>query len=321
MQGMRQIEKQVRDLLPQVLARLVADPSLRFRIDSVETIQKRTKGGDGKYPVTCVVVSTNNRPLLLGQFLYFPVGGIRGHNNDYVEGYLTGFLKAKLGLKRNHEIHLEVFPFTRGKRLDYAYRYVSLREACRLGLISWKSPLAVMMRRYDLNRVLIEGSVIAGPDLSLMRTVEELVSSNRVKSMLELFAGTGSLTKIAIMNGAEKCECVDLSTQACRENLAGLRQARILEMNAFAYRPRRSVYDLVVADLFLDFAYDAAKQLAKRYTYIAKKFMLTVGYVEDLYLKELVIQELRKWFPVVEVRENGRLVHAVCEGRCVRGMN
>ena len=321
MQGMRHIEEQVRSLLPQVLARLVADPSLRYRIDSVETIQKRTKGGDRKHPVTCVVVSTNNRPLLLGQFMYFPRGGIRGFHNDYVEGYLAGFLKAKLGLSKSHEIHLEVFPFTRGKRLDYTYRYGSLREACRLGLISSKSPLAVIMRRYGLNRVLIEGSVIAGPDLSLMRSVEELVSSNRVKSMLELFAGTGSLTKIAIMNGAAKCECVDFSTQACRENLAGLKQVRILETNVFAYRPKRRVYDLVVADPFLDFAYDVAKRLSNKYTYIAKKFMLTVGYVEDLYWREIVTRELRKWFPEVQVRENGRLVHAVCEGRCARRMS
>jgi hypothetical protein len=308
------LEREIKNQIGKIIDYLVKDPRFLYQVDSITTIYKKSKSGDREYPVTCIQVSTNNRPLLLGQFMYFPINGIRGFHNDWIEGYLKGYLEAKIGLGEDHEIHFEVFPMKHEKKFHYTYNYLTLNEAQKRNLITPGSPLARKMKKYHLDKVLVEGGIVAGPDLGLLRVVERFVRSHNVEHMIDLFSGTGSLAKVALANGAQSCTCIDIQTEACQANLKEFSgKVHIVNADAFLYKPEEKVYDLVVADPFIDFSFKVAKCLSKIYRRKAKVFMLTIGFIEDLYWQSLVSEELKKWFPKVRLLNHGRLIQAICQ--------
>jgi len=306
------LDKVIRAEVDYAVNELIVDPAFRFRVRGIRRVLKRTKDGSTLCPVTIVTIETNNRPLLLGQFLYFPENGIRGFHNDWLEAYLTGFLRARGFASKEQQIHIEAVPMKRTKQLDYSYHYLPLSTILDLGLMEKKAPLVKKMKEYELSWVLMEGSLIVGPDLGLIEGVEEWMKSHSVKSVVDLFAGTGALSKVAIMNGAEHATCVDVDLSRAKQTLGAMKtKASFLERNAFLYAPTTHV-DLTIADPIIDFSLRFAQERAKFYAKKTSALMLTVSFIEDLYWHRRVLTELRKNFSSIHVRNTGRLIQAVC---------
>jgi hypothetical protein len=299
--------------LEEVIDSLILDPYFRYKIDEIKLIEKKSKAGNKSSPVIYIRILTNNRPLLLGQFVYFPTNGLRGFHNNWIEGYMMGYLEGKHELNTGYFLHVEVFPFT--KHDENVYRYITLEEGIRNKLLPKSSPLVNKMKKYGLNQLLLAGSIISGPDLGSIETLEWILRNNRIETMLDLFCGTGALSKVALQHGVKTCTCVDLSTEAAYRNLADFRRRTyIIKQDAFSYRPRRK-YDLVIADAFLDHGLAVVKKLAPFYGAKCKVFMMTLGFVEDIYWQSLLLTNLRKVFSNVRIINQNRLVQVVCKQR------
>jgi len=280
---LEQIKREVKELISS----MILDPDFRFRIDEIKVIMKKDKPNLSTYPIICIKISTNNRPLLLGQFMYFPIDGIRGFYDGEMEMYLAGYLKGTFKMKRAPEIHIEALPMENVKTYDYTYKYLSLEEALKNKILPEDCPLVRKMKEYKLKYVLLEGSIIAGPDFDLIAAVENFVKKHKPKKIIDLFCGTGSLAKVALLNGVNTVTCVDINTSAAKRNLRNFKEKTIIvEEDAFTYVPSDTYYDLVIADPFLDLSYKVAKKLCPKYRKLCSTFMLTIGFTEHLYWRK-----------------------------------
>jgi hypothetical protein len=306
--------KHIEHKTKELISSTILDPDFRFSVDGIEILMKKDKPNLSKHPVICIKVSTNNRSLLLGQLMYFPIDGIRGFYNGEMEMYLAGYLEGKLATKSIPEIHIEATPMKDVKNYHYTYKYLTLKEAITHNILPEDCPLVKKMKEYSLDYVLLEGSIVAGPDFDLIAAVETFVKKHKPRRFIDLFCGTGSLTKVALLNGVDRATCVDSDTSVARKNLMDLEnKVSIIEEDAFTYAPDEPRYDLVVADPFLDLSHRVAEKLCPKYRKICNTFMLTMGYTEDLYWTKKVALELRKWFRAVSVLDYGRLVQAICQ--------
>lgn len=300
--------------LQRILRKLILDPDFNFSVEAINFMMKKDFLGLSKYVVIYARIRTNNRPLLLGQFRYFPINGLRGFHNNWIEGHLTGFINEKFKVATKYFVHIDVFPY---EDLNYTYKYVPLERAIANGILPKKSPFVKMMEKYNVKYVLLAGSIVSGPSLDSMLVVEDTLRKNKIKTVLDLFCGTGSLTKIALSNGAKKATCVDVTTEIARANLNEFRdRVNIIEKNMFNYKPQDGEnYDLIIADPFFDDGLNFVELLAPVYAGKGKIFMMTVSFIEDIFWRKTILSRLRKIFSMVKVVSHGRLVHALCKGQ------
>jgi 16S rRNA G966 N2-methylase RsmD len=82
---------------------------------------------------------------------------------------------------------------------------------------------------------------------------------------LDLFSGSGALSKIALLNGTQKAECADIFTKAIAKNLVEFKnRIKVIEGDIFKMN-FKEFYDLVLADtpstLLIDFTKRVLPQL------------------------------------------------------------
>jgi hypothetical protein len=303
----------LRYTLSKLIKSLVKDPRCSFSIEEIKLLTKKSKQGDGVFPVLYVKVTTNNRPLLLGQFLYFTASSLYGFHDTWIEGYLTAILQELYKVKEYFEIKLDVFP---KNMIDSGYTYFFLRvnDALENGLLKKNAPFYRKLQEYNIKYVLIEGSTIVGPDLDLMLIIEKLCKEERPKNVMDIFCGTGALTKVALMNQIEKALCIDKDIRYARINLSKfLNRVQFIEKDLLSYvPPQNRSYDLIISDIFIDFSLTFSKRMMKYYSNITNRMIMTVSFTEDKLWQELVATELKKHFRWVELIDTKRLVIADC---------
>jgi len=293
-----------------ILKSLILDPDFEFHIKDIKIIEKKTKSFDNTYKVLVVETYTNNRALLLGQFVYFPIGGLRGFHNNWIEASLLTSLMDRFDIKDKCFVHIEAIPDKKQK--NYTYRYLPLEKAIKEKIINKNSPFVSKMKKYKLKKILLAGSIISGPDYGTMSEIEKICKGNKVKSLLDLFCGSGALSKTALMNGVEKATCVDTYIKSAYENLRELgNRVNFIEGDAFDYKINDK-FDLIISDAFIDYGYDVVKRIVPRCIHNTDLFFMTLGFIEDIYWVETLKRELEKYFSVVDTINSGRLIHAIC---------
>lgn len=263
----RRFKRQINQLVEEAFERLVKTPGFWFKINSVSLTPFRSPLTGIPSTKVRVMISTNNRPLLLGQFRRFPTNGLRGYYTGYVVGFIHGHFSSTSDNKfpGNYELIFDVHE--EGTSAEGGlYRYVPIEEALSMGVLGSGSPTHVMMEKYSLTHILMAGSTYSGPSLALMKEVERVARQPGVLSMLDVFCGTGCFSKVGRVQGIRSVVLVDdnISHECLRQNLGEYMDGcDIIETNAYDYCPDQ-VFDLVVLDPFYEFADDALRRLLPR---------------------------------------------------------
>ncbi|HUW08526.1 MAG TPA: hypothetical protein VM537_02310 [Anaerolineae bacterium] len=288
------IAAEIERLIGIALGRLVAVPGFWYKVRSISFVPSTSPATGRQFTKIGVELLTNNRPLLLGQFLPFPVNGLMGYHANYIFGLIQGYFAARYAKDLWHDYYLVLDVSQADEAPRSLYRYVTVNEAISQGVLSPDSPLHKAMQTYKVKYVLLSGSTLSGPSLALMASVERLTQQARVRSMLDIFCGTGSLSKVARLRGVRSVVCIDvnLDREHVADNLGPYAAGcELVQSDAYQYEPRQ-FFDLVVLDPFYQCALDAAERLVPRLTGHFAQLLMNLGPPEEHYWVSRIVAAL-----------------------------
>ena len=259
----------VADLISAALDNLLAGEANAYRLKTLEVRWREIATSGAKLPVVVATLETDDRPLVLGQFAPLSAHGLRGFHDNYVYGYVRGFLRATHGTDFFADLRLVLNVDARPRAhapvaaSHDPYRIVSVAEALAHESLLLGSPLHETLKRYDLRYVLTAGPQISGPSYAMVQTVGRLCREHEIRSVLDLYAGTCALAKVALVSGAERATSVDvfLDRAAINVNLGEhAPRCALIEGHVERNIPTEPV-DLVVLDPFYDSALHVAEHV------------------------------------------------------------
>ncbi len=285
---------------------LVRDPDFFFRIIGITLRNLRSSLNSRLVHILVIKVETNNRPLLLGQFINFRFTHMRGFHIEYLTAKVEAILREAINnLDCPLEVHFDVTPAQGRPLLEYVYRPLDLEVAVALGMLSRDSRLYREMKRYELTSVILAGCEISGPNYAMIKAVEKICATSKVKKCMDLFAGTGSLTKVALKNKASFVDCVDVNTGLITLNLQQFQgRYSIHNVDAFDFR-HRGQYDLLILDPFYDFTLDVAQKLLPKYSGKVNMAILNMGLRINRYWISKIKTHINKISPSAKFEDIG----------------
>lgn len=313
MENEKHIVKEVVELLDNIIHSMIPDPDFTFGITDAHVIPSYSVWFGTYYKTIVVQIRTNNKQLLLGQMLFIPAYTNKGYYTFYYKGYIDGFLQGKYGRKvvRGYDVVLDVLE--EEDSYQSPYRYIDLEYAIRKGIISKKSDLVKVMKRYDLKYLLLLGSTISGPSLDMLNFVEALLDKIKVRTVLDIFSGTGSLAKVCLMHNTEFVTCIDADVECINKNLKEYRDRyEVIESDAWSYVPDRQ-YDLAIVDPFYDLALKTTEGLLSNIRENAKVILLDVSLKCDRSWSKKIIESFKKNVGQCQIL-HGKISTAVVSG-------
>lgn len=279
------LRREIEQVLSTAVSNLIQVPGFRYSIASISFNPSTSAATGRQFTTVRVEIMTNNRPLMLGQFMGFPTNGLRGYHPNYFFGFIHGYFEVRYrkNLWNEYQIVLDVFE-TRDAS-NQLYRYVGLDEAVGEGVICPDAPLYQAMRKYDLKYVLMAGSTLSGPSLGMIESVERLARERKIRAVLDIFCGTGSLTKVALRNGASSAVCIDcnIDYQCMADNLGTYRgNCVLIPADAYQYEPEE-FFDLVVINPFYEFCLSTIEQIVPKLKGYYGTLLMNLGSHEEQY--------------------------------------
>lgn len=275
----------------ETIPELIKDPAFRAKIKSIclSCLQLSTK----KSPINLltITIATNNRPLLLGAFVYFPLEPMRGFHNEYIAQRMEKELRVSGAIDNDSPLIVVLDVVPEANKFGYLYRTLPLEEAIGLGILFVDSPLVHTMRKYSLRTILLAGDEISAPNATMISAIEKTCREFRPKTCLDVFSGTGSLAKVAIANGVHKVVCIE-NNSLLREYFDS-KITLIDGVDAWTFRPQRN-FDLVILDPFYDWGLRVAREILPRLIHRTKHFIFNIGYSYNQYWSSLVRKEIEK---------------------------
>jgi hypothetical protein len=308
----QRISAAIRDEVQSVLSELVADPEFSYAIEEVTLYSLQPTYAADPVRILVIGMQTNNRALLLGQFVYFSPPAMRGFHVEYLTARLETLFRSKCfpGVGELF-IHLDVSQVPNSKQSPYTL--LPLRKAISAGILTDDSRLAQHMHRYRLSHVLLAGSEISGPSSAMIEIVEEVCRTKRIKTCLDLFSGTGALSRVAATNGASLIVAVDLLPldfdQALDEPASSVKR---VTADAWLYEPEQS-FDLLLADPFYDDAVRVAWEILPRMRGYARHLIFHIGLCFDRYWTDQVRLGIEKLCTRVAYRTIGESTVAIAD--------
>lgn len=274
-----ELTKDVLDLMKSIVPRLLSDPNSYVNVRGISVVRDYSTGFDRWYKLIKVEIETNNRALLLGQFWNIPEDSKRGLFSFYYSGLIDGLLYGKYGEAAisDYALGLDIHQLKSDKPLK-PWRFQTLTKAISEGIMAPDSLLAEKMREHNLTYVLLLGSALSGPSLDMMYFVEDVMSSEQVHKVLDLFSGTGTSTKICFDSGAEYSVAVDINPEVIERNVGPLqgKQLQVLRADAFDFVPAET-FDLIIVDPFYDDTLTVTKKIIPRLLDKTRLILLDVG--------------------------------------------
>lgn len=109
------------------------------------------------------------------------------------------------------------------------------------------SPLALISEKLKVKWMMLWEGYIYGPAPGITEALDLLITVLKPKSMLDLFCGSGALSKLAYSKGVEKIVSVDLYPDAALRNLRRCRGIKVIGGDALSLQLGEQ-FDLLVAD-------------------------------------------------------------------------
>jgi len=293
--SLRKMKQQVLKLLKEI----IIDPEVNVEVVDIDThgIESITTGTGAT--VVWVKVLTNNRPIVMGQFGGLTPNGLYGLFKSYAEGYLMGRYEELFGNKIR--FYIDVFEDKpRHYKIEDFSKVVHRKEAIRNGIIKPDSPIDRVMSEYSLEYVLIIGGDVSAPVPGVLHAAANIARLSIPDNVLDLFCGTGAVSKAILLTHKCHVTCVDFfTTNWARQTLAKFNDVNIQEHDVFAYEVD-DFYDLIFADPFDAEAMKFVNRFVPKILGKCNLFAMSHGYELNKYWNFLVHQELKKNFAYVK---------------------
>ncbi len=128
-------------------------------------------------------------------------------------------------------------------------RLVKIEWLTKTAKVSPMSPLVLASKKLGIKwLILFDNEYVYGPSPGLVEAADALIRVLKPKSLIDLFGGSGAISKLAAMNGVKKIIYVDLYPDAASRNLRNINSVQIIREDAFKFLSRGIVCDLLIAD-------------------------------------------------------------------------
>lgn len=145
----------------------------------------------------------------------------------------------------------------------------------RTAKISSMSPLVLVAEKLGIRwLMLFDGEYVYGSSPGLVEAADALIRAIRPRSLVDLFGGSGAISKLAAMNGVKRIIYVDLHPEAAHRNLRGVEEVEIVRGDAFEFLKSDVECDLLIADPPEELADETARYLMRN-RHIFRKAALT----------------------------------------------
>lgn len=282
----------------QALKELVLDPSATIQVadcQAINTVDWRTGSQITMYRVH---IDTDNRLLVMGE-----PANYKGIYKEFIETKLNDFLRK---IDKNYRAYIDV-----SGEVKSLYKLLPLVSAVKHGVISEASPVYKTAKALDLP-ILLRGRYVVGPSPGLVEVVSETIQVNHFSTVLDLFAGTGAISKVALREGVKNATCVDLNTSGEISEMLKEYSDKVLvhkgDVFDFVLRMRKK-FDLVAADPEYEKALRVAKEIGARIRDKCRMFILCHGLVADQEWNAKVKQTLEEaGFKVESFQKFGQVI-------------
>jgi hypothetical protein len=148
----------------------------------------------------------------------------------------------------------------------------------RTAKVSLMSPLVLAAERLGIRwLMLFDGKYVYGSSPGLVEAADALIRVLRPRSLIDLFGGSGAISKLAAMNGVKKIIYVDLYPEAASRNLRNVREIQIVREDAFKFLGRGVRCDLLIADPPEELADKTARYLMRNRHVFKKAALMWIG--------------------------------------------
>ena len=276
--------KEVCDLVisraQHLLLSLVLDRRCEVKVLSCRTFRRLSVTHGNDYIAVVVTVQTNNARCVWGNWGPLSKRGPQGYNSYYFSAFYDGLIEAVFGRDAadTYAVRLDVLEkdFT---VLDFP-RFVEIQEAVRQGYISEDSPVWSAMHKYQLSHVAICGPAVIGPSPDTIRVLEWLYRRHKLRRVLDVFAGTGALSKVALRLGARSVTMVDVGgPPPLSLTTSEARRIRFVQQDVLNLRLTDD-YDLAILDPFCDDVLEFSGNLASNLSRRAKYIVFHLGWAD-----------------------------------------
>jgi SAM-dependent methyltransferase len=173
---------------------------------------------------------------------------------------------------------------------------LSIKEVRKKGLLSKYSPIYLLAKELKLKYLIKENGVFTGPAVGLACVVDRITSNFQINSVLDLCCGTGTLTKISLLNGVKEATCLDLKIKVAKENLKGFEEkVNFIENDVLKFR-LKDFYDLIILDAPRELVRELLKKFIPSSKNLCNLFLIWHGSVDEEEWNNWVRDNLRKIF-------------------------
>lgn len=303
----------VSEIAISALNRLVKDEHTWFTVTAVigEWIWPASKSEPIRQ--ICIKIDTNNRPMLMGQFLSFSKSELSGYHPNYLIGLIHGQIDAGMlkPLSVDDRIVLDVRQI--GEPPADLYEIAPKELAIRRGALDPQSELATLMDSFQIKYVIMAGRILSGPSAGLMRVVARQAAHAPISRMLDVFAGSLSAARVALQLGISDVTIVDRCIHPnALENLGAYREKCILiECNVEKFHPQ-GFFDIAVMDPFQEWALDAYEIFLPNLIGHFGMLAINLGRRGEAAWLDLLISKLREFDLQVDLEDHGDETIAIC---------
>ena len=186
--------------------------------------------------------------------------------------------------------------------MEFNLKVIGLEEAVEKGFLSRFSPLYTLSKVVGVKWLVWSGEFFLGPAVEMAELVD-ILTRNGGSSFLDLFCGTGALSRIALLNGFSNVTCVDTFAEACRRNLSDFKgRVRVVECDVFNF-DFNGYYEVVVVDPLEELIPRTIREVLPRLDGRADLVVLWVGPVARKSKAKRFARRVNRLFPGTSVLE------------------
>jgi hypothetical protein len=218
-----------------------------------------------------------------------------------VSSYFDGLIACKYGRATAdaYSVSLDISEIDR-LELEAPF-FLKLEEALDLGYITRNSPIGRAASKYDLSHVAVYGTSVVGPSPDTISAMEWFCEGTKLGSVLDVFAGTGALTKVALRLGATKVTMVDIGRKPPL-NLTRPEWRKVTFISTDVGEIKlKGRHNVAILDPFCDDVLEFTVGFAKRISHSSRHILFHLGWKDRRALLKEAISNLERQFATLQI--------------------
>ncbi|MDW8021581.1 MAG: RsmD family RNA methyltransferase [Nitrososphaerota archaeon] len=158
-------------------------------------------------------------------------------------------------------------------------RLVKISWLIKVGRLSPMSPTALISEKIGIKWLMMfDDEYVYGPTPGIVEIADLLVSQLKPKTVIDLFGGSGALSKLALRRNVEKVIYVDLYPDAATLNLKECRGIEIVKQDALKFIEKDGIYcDLLFVDPPEELIDEVLSKIGRMRRMIKKAGLIWIG--------------------------------------------